>query len=267
MVGLGNVTLHWCKELMCYFMFGMNLVWVIIAFWPILLDLCPGRLSQVRPTFRVYGNWNVKLTGCIIDQWFSPFCILYPVGHFVQKETSPSSKQSISFPKKFIMLLINGPYFVTSCLTQLSWPTGWETLLYLCAALAPFLYAFIRWCFGTRLVNHLYLYKSWVQDLTYPIGQFKSVATLACFSKGCGFAVMMIKEKPELSLCVVLHVSYGCKCFAVINENIWTSGVGSLIQIRITAQFFFFFFARFCVRAAAISHCAQMVWLQSFVLF
>jgi len=69
---------------------------------------------------------------------------------------------------------------------------------------------------------------------------------------------MIIKEKPNMSFCVVLHVSYGCRSFAVLNENIWTSGVGSLIQIRMTAQCF----ARFCVRTAVISHFIQMAWLQ-----
>jgi len=69
---------------------------------------------------------------------------------------------------------------------------------------------------------------------------------------------MIIKGKPNLSLRVVLHACYGCISFAVINENIWTSGVGSLIRIRMTAQCF----ARFCVRTAVISHFIQMAWLQ-----
>lgn len=112
LVALCDVTFHSCKELMCCFMFGLHVVWVIVAFWPILLDLCQGHLTQVQPTFRVYGCWNVKLTGCIIDQGFSPFCILYPISHFVQKEISPSL--SVSFPGKFNILLINGcSYCVT----------------------------------------------------------------------------------------------------------------------------------------------------------
>jgi len=129
---------------------GVNLVWVIVAFWPILLDLCCRSVNTGKA--HIQGVWLLKCeTGCIIDQGFSPFCILCPISHFVRKETSPSL--NVYFPKKFNVLLINGhSYFVTSCPTQLSWLTSWETLQCLCGASAPFpICAFIRWCFGTRL--------------------------------------------------------------------------------------------------------------------
>jgi hypothetical protein len=52
-------------------------------------------------TAHIQGVWLLKCETNWLHyrKGFSPFCILYPMSHFVQKEISPSL--SVSFPGKF----------------------------------------------------------------------------------------------------------------------------------------------------------------------
>jgi hypothetical protein len=66
-------------------------------------------------TAHIQGVWLLKCETNWLHYRTGIFtlCILYPVSHFVQKEISPSL--SVSFPRNFNILLINGhSYCVTS---------------------------------------------------------------------------------------------------------------------------------------------------------